>query len=90
MQSISEHEAWKRVLEELPRAEFVCVAIDRVVGFNPLSRDMRTKVSEYRGFYTRWKIKRGLRDGSVRWPLTPRGDLCRRLFVERMIRETGN
>ncbi len=89
MQSISEHEAWKQVLEELPKAEYVCVAIIPAA-FGPgrefreaLYLTMKRKVMGHRRI-------RSMRNGlNVVWPCTRRGNLCRRLFVERMIRETA-
>ncbi len=82
MQSISEHEAWKRVLEELPLWGAVCpaiVAAGKKHGFGDLDSVLFRRVQQHKWY----------RPADYIWPLTPRGNLCRRLFVERMIRETA-
>jgi hypothetical protein len=95
MQSISEHEAWKRVLEELPKTVYVCPTVLKVVlGRSPNSSEeqwamytkMRNKVLAHKNS---WYRRYGHEFPGYRWPAGRRGNLCRRLFVERMIRQTS-
>lgn len=81
-------EAWELVKQEIPRWEFLCVAIEEIGVPRDMKVKMKHEVLKYRGYYSRKRLRRGYAIGDVRFPLTPRGRQARIAFCNRMIRES--